>query len=151
MTPTTPFSIRGLDHVVLRVTDVDACIKFYCEALGCSIEATRHDIGLVQLRAGTSIVDLVDCNGLIGKGGGGAPGEAGHNMDHFCLRLDPFDPEALSTHLTEHGIVPGEIISAWGADGRGPSMYITDPGGNTVELKGPPTHPYDPSIGYIAE
>jgi len=66
-----------------------------------------------------------------------SPGVAGHNMDHLCLRVDPFDAEAIIIHLEAHGVVPGEVVERSGADGIGPSMYIHDPEGNMVELKGP--------------
>jgi len=92
----------------------------------------------VQLRAGRSLIDLVDVAGELGRKGGAGPGRDGHNMDHVCLRLEPFDPDVIARHLQAHGIAPGEVVSRYGAEGDGPSMYIADPQGNTVELKGPP-------------
>ena len=59
-------------------------------------------------------------------------------MDHFALRLQSFDIKAISAHLSAHGIDCGEVVNRYGAEGRGPSVYISDPDGNTVELKGPP-------------
>ena len=59
-------------------------------------------------------------------------------MDHFCVRVDPFDADAIARHLEAHGVDPGEVVPRFGAEGSGPSMYIADPEGNTVELKGPP-------------
>jgi catechol 2,3-dioxygenase-like lactoylglutathione lyase family enzyme len=132
------FSILGLDHVVLRVNNVPRMVRFYCEVLGCTVEKEREDLGLTQLRAGNSLIDLVAVDGAIGRKGGAAPGTEGRNMDHLCLRIEPFDPGALTTHLIQHGVVPGEIKPRYGADGTGPSLYLIDPEGNTVELKGPP-------------
>ncbi len=132
------FSILGLDHVVLRTGNVPRMVRFYCEVLGCTLERERPDLGLTQLRAGQSLIDLVAVDGEIGRKVGAAPGSTGRNMDHLCLRIVPFDPGTLATHLIGHGIVPGEVKSRYGADGQGPSVYITDPEGNTVELKGPP-------------
>ncbi|MFZ9195677.1 MAG: VOC family protein [Burkholderiales bacterium] len=132
------FSILGLDHVVLRTANVPRMVRFYCEVLGCTVEKERSDIGLTQLRAGNSLIDLVAVDGAIGRKGGAAPGTEGRNMDHLCLRIEPFDPGALTTHLIQHGVVPGEIKPRYGADGTGPSLYLSDPEGNTVELKGPP-------------
>ena len=134
------FNILGLDHLVLRTGNVPRMVRFYCDVLGCTLERERPDLGLTQLRAGQSLIDLVAVDGEMGRTGGAAPvsGSAGRNMDHLCLRIEPFDPGALAAHLIPHGIVPGEVKSRYGADGRGPSLYINDPDGNTVELKGPP-------------
>ncbi|MGH8081239.1 MAG: VOC family protein, partial [Lysobacter sp.] len=90
-----PFELLQLDHVVLRVRDTAAMIAFYCEVLGCSIERRQDAIGLVQLRAGSSLIDLVDVEGKIGREGGAAPGAEGRNMDHLCLRAEPFDRDAI--------------------------------------------------------
>ena len=133
------FSILGLDHVVLRASNVPRMVRFYCEALGCTLERERADLGLTQLRAGNALIDLVDVAGELGRKGGAAPGREGRNMDHLCLRIEPFDPGAISAHLLRLGVVPGEIKSRLGADGLGPSFYITDPEGNVIELKGYPT------------
>jgi len=133
------FSILGLDHVVLRVSSLARMQRFYCEVLGCTLERERPDLGMVQLRAGSALIDLVDVAGEIGRKGGAAPGREGRNMDHLCLRIEPFDPGAISAQLLRHGVVPGEIKPRYGADGRGPSLYLSDPEGNVVELKGPPS------------
>jgi catechol 2,3-dioxygenase-like lactoylglutathione lyase family enzyme len=135
------FAIIGLDHVVLRATDVAAMTRFYCEVLGCRIEKVQPTVGLTQLRAGRTLIDLVDVAGPIGREGGAAPGREGRNMDHFCLRIEPFDGAAISAHLRRHGVEPGEVVQRYGAEGDGPSLYLPDPEGNTVELKGPPTQP----------
>lgn len=135
---TPEFHIAGLDHVVLRVADVARAINFYRDVLGCPVERTIEDLGLYQLRAGTTLIDLVDVNGNLGKQGGRPPTDEGHNMDHVCVRIDPFDADYLSSYLSENGVTPGDVGRRYGADGYGPSMYIQDPDGNTVELKGPP-------------
>jgi glyoxylase I family protein len=131
--------LLGLDHVVLRVRDAPRVTRFYCDVLGCQVEKVQQELGLVQLRAGQSLVDLVSVDGELGMKGGAAPGAGGRNMDHFCLRVEPFDPLAILAHLIRHGVVPGETRSRYGADGYGPSIYISDPEGNVIELKGPPT------------
>ena len=130
--------IRDIDHLVLRVVDLDTMLRFYCDALGCTIERRQDAVGLVQLRAGRSILDLVPVDGKLGAAGGAPPGREGRNLDHFCFRIDPFDEPALRAHLDAHGIVAGPVESRYGAEGEGPSLYITDPEGNVVELKGPP-------------
>lgn len=133
--------IRGLDHVVLRVTDMARACRFYVEVLGCHVEKHQDGIGLVQLRAGLSLIDLVDVQGRLGRTGGAAPGTEGRNMDHFCVRVEPWDEKAIRSHLEAHAVHVGETGSRYGAEGQGPSIYIFDPDGNTVELKGPPALP----------
>jgi glyoxylase I family protein len=133
-----PIAIRNIDHVVLRVRDMERVQEFYVETLGCTVEKVQAAIGLVQLRAGASLIDLVDVAGELGRAGGAAAGREGRNMDHFCVRVEPFDATAIAAHLRNHGVDPGEAVRRYGAEGYGPSIYILDPEGNTVELKGPP-------------
>jgi glyoxylase I family protein len=114
-------------------------VKFYCDALGCTIERRQDAIGLVQLRAGRSLIDIVSVDGPLGRKGGAAPGDEGRNMDHLCLRVEPFDADAIRAHLDAHGVRIGETGQRYGAEGEGFSLYVTDPEGNTVELKGPAT------------
>lgn len=130
--------IRDIDHVVLRVADLERMLRFYCDVLGCSVERRRDELGLVQLRAGRSMIDLVPVDGAIGRKGGAAPGREGRNLDHFCLRVEPFDGEAIRRELQAHGVQAGPVELRFGAEGLGPSVYATDPEGNVVELKGPP-------------
>ncbi|MYM28461.1 VOC family protein [Duganella sp. CY15W] len=132
------FSIREIDHLVLRVVELPRMLDFYCGVLGCPVERKQEEIGLIQLRAGSSLIDLIPVDGKLGRMGGAAPGVEGRNMDHFCLRVEPFDADAIFAHLTQHGVQAGAIESRYGAEGEGPSIYITDPEGNIVELKGPP-------------
>ena len=134
----TAFTVQGIDHVVLRVVDVEGVFRFYQDVLGCAVERRKDDLGLIQLRAGRSLIDLVDVNGELGQKGGAAPGAEARNMDHFCLRIDPFDEAQIRAHLRAHGVEAGELATRYGAEGDGPSLYIQDPEGNTVELKGPP-------------
>ena len=131
-------AVRGIDHVVLRVRDEERARRFYCEVLGCVEERRIEALGLVQLRAGASLIDLVDVRLPLGKAGGAPPSEAGRNVDHFALQLENFDEAAIRAHLISHGVEPGDVGQRYGAQGTGPSMYIRDPDGNVVELKGPP-------------
>ncbi len=130
--------VRGLDHIVLRVKDIDAMIAFYGEVLGCPVERRQEEIGLYQLRAGMALIDLVPVDGKLGREGGAAPGVGGRNLDHLCLRVEPFDEAAIRRHLEAHGVAAGPVESRYGAEGEGPSIYLLDPERNTVELKGPP-------------
>ena len=130
-------SIRDIDHVVLRVRDMDAMRRFYCDVLGATHVAWRPEFGMSHLKAGGSMIDLITVDGKLGKAGGAAPGREGRNMDHLCLRVEPFDQDAIVAHLKRHGVEVGEIRRRYGAEGNGISLYVTDPEGNTVELKGP--------------
>jgi glyoxylase I family protein len=130
--------IRRIDHVVLRVRDVAAAKRFYCNALGCTVERESDALGLYQLRAGASLIDLVPIDGPLGKVGGAGPAAEGRNVDHVALNLAAFDEPAIRAQLTAHGVAPGDVAERYGADGNGPSMYVRDPDGNVVELKGPP-------------
>jgi glyoxylase I family protein len=133
-----PFAVREIDHVVLRVANLERSLAFYSGILGCALERRRDDIGLYQLRAGRSMIDLVTLDGKLGRKGGAGPGAFGRNVDHVALRIEPFDGEALTEYLLAQGLEPGAIEPRFGAEGEGPSLYVTDPDGNTVELKGPP-------------
>jgi glyoxylase I family protein len=125
----TALKVKGLDHVVLRVADMDRAIAFYEQVLGLNVERRLPEIGLVQLRAGSAMIDLVPRT---------EDEDEGRNMDHFAVRIEAMDVPVLQTHLRRHGIDPGEVRRRYGAEGYGSSIYITDPDGNTVELKGPP-------------
>jgi glyoxylase I family protein len=121
--------VKGLDHIVLRVADIDRAIDFYGKVLGLHVERRLAEIGLVQLRAGAAMIDLVPRT---------EDEDEGRNVDHFAVQIEAMDVPALSAHLKRHGIDPGEVRRRYGAEGYGSSIYITDPDGNTVELKGPP-------------
>lgn len=130
-------TIRGIDHLVLRTADVPRLVRFYVDVLGCTIEREQPAFGLTQLRAGSGLIDLVSLDGPIGQAGGAGPGVEGRNLDHFCLRIDPFDVDVIFDHLRIHRVDTGPVEQRFGAEGRGPSVYVKDPDGNTVELKGP--------------
>ena len=133
-------TIQNVDHVVLRVSNLDKVARFYIDVLGARWEKKQEAIGLYQLRAGTSLIDLVPVDGKLGRMGGAPPGEGGRNVDHICFRVLPWDGEAILAHLAGHGM-EAEIVSRYGADGDGPSIYLADPEGNHLELKGPPWAP----------
>ncbi len=111
--------IREIDHLVLRVTHLDAMMAFYCGVLGCTVERRQDEIGLIQLRAGRSLVDLVPVDGKLGRVGGAAPGLEGRNLDHLCFRVEPFDAKAIRAHLRSKGVASGNVESRYGAEGEG--------------------------------
>jgi len=132
-----PFSIARIDHLVIRTANVPALIDFYVGVLGCTLERTLEKAGLFQLRAGECLVDLVDTGAELGLAGGAPPGAEGRNLDHLCLRVDPFDADAIVSHLAVAGVEGGAPARRYGAEGFGPSIYTRDPDGNVVELRGP--------------
>jgi len=128
------FHVERIDHVVLRVRDLPAMVKFYEEALGFNVERTLEHLGLVQMRAGASMLDLVR----------GERPQSGGNMDHLCFRIEPFDRSAIESRLSPLGIAIGETLQRYGAEGTGSSVYFNDPEGNQIELKGPSKVPASP-------
>jgi catechol 2,3-dioxygenase-like lactoylglutathione lyase family enzyme len=133
-----PIAIRGFDHIVLRVRDKAAMLAFYEGVLGLTVDRDRPELGLTHIRAGAQMIDLVTLDGPLGRTGGAAPGAEGRNLDHFALQVRPFDEAAIRAHLATHGAPIVEEGPRYGADGDGFSLYVRDPEGNTVELKGPP-------------
>lgn len=136
--PTHSFTIQHIDHIVLRVASLERAMAFYCDVLGCKVARRRDDLGLIHLSAGTSMIDLVALDGVLGRRGGTGPAKEGRNVDHVCLRIEPFDEAALTQHLATHNIpTHGPAAVNFGAEGEGLSLYISDPDDNTIELKGP--------------
>ena len=138
MLSTAMIRIRDIDHLVLRIVDLERMLRFYVDVLGCAVERRQDDIGLLQLRAGRALIDLVPVQGPLGRAGGAAPGKEGRNLDHFCLRIEPFEEATIRRHLHAHGVEAGATARRNGAEGEGPSIYLSDPEGNVIELKGPP-------------
>lgn len=128
--------IKSLDHLVLRVRDLEGMIAFYRDVIGLTVERRQDAIGLVQLRAGTQLVDLVAVDGVLGRMGGAGPAREGRNLDHFCLNVEGFDLEAVTAHLKAHGVAVGDAGQRYGAGGEGLSVYLSDPEGNGLELRG---------------
>ncbi len=128
--------LLGIDHVVIRARDPVLMERFYIDVLGCTVERRQDEIGLVQLRAGAQLIDLVDVAKRLGRMGGAAPGPEGHNMDHLCLRVIDFDVDTVRDHLETHGVEVGDIGERYGSTGEAVSLYLSDPEGNGLELRG---------------
>jgi catechol 2,3-dioxygenase-like lactoylglutathione lyase family enzyme len=137
----TPFRVLGIDHIVLRCKDLAAMHDFYCKGLGFEVAKRNDALGLVHLRSRLAMIDLVSLDGPLGKAGGAAAGAEGRNMDHLCLRVDPFDVNELTRYFEALGVAPAELRTRFGAEGDGLSFYIRDPEGNRVEIKGPASAP----------
>ena len=135
---THPIAVQGFDHIVLRVKNKAKMLGFYIDTLGLSLDRDRPELGLTHIRAGRQMIDLVTLDGPLGKLGGEGPKARGRNLDHFALQVRPFDAAAIRAHLATHGVAVVEEGQRYGAEGAGFSLYVRDPEGNTVELKGPP-------------
>jgi catechol 2,3-dioxygenase-like lactoylglutathione lyase family enzyme len=129
------FKLQEIDHIVLRSDDIEAMLAFYGDVLGASLERHLEAEGLYQLRAGRSLIDIVDTSRPLGQAGGAAPDGHAPNVDHFCLTIHPWHEVQLRAHLEQHGVSPSPVARRYGAQGYGPSLYIQDPSGNTIELK----------------
>ncbi len=133
-----PFLVQRIDHLVFRVQDLERSVAFYQSVLGCEVVRIRSDLGLIHLRTGASMIDLVSIDGKLGRLGGAAPATEGRNVDHVCVRVEPFDEAQIVEHLKSHGLAPrGPAARTFGAEGEGLSIYLADPDGNVIELKGP--------------
>ena len=136
MAGSPPFALEGLDHVVLLVDDMKTAEIFYRDVVGCSVDRSLPQYGMLQMRAGAALIDLVDIGSEAGAWG--RPHVAGgRNVDHVCIATGPWDEAAMRAHLAAHGIAIVEEGTRYGARGEGMSFYVKDPAGNTIELKGP--------------
>ncbi|MFK7863799.1 MAG: VOC family protein [Pseudohongiellaceae bacterium] len=136
MIQANPINVTQIDHVVIRAKDIEAMVSFYQEVLGFRLERGPAANGLAQLRAGTSLIDLVDMQSMLGKEGGDNPDPKAPNMDHVCFQVMPWDADKIIQHLNDRGVQCGAVSSRYGAQGQGPSIYLSDPEGNRIELKG---------------
>jgi len=136
MIEANPINIARIDHVVLRVVDLERMVAFYRDVLGFRLERGPGDGGLAQLRAGDSLLDLVDASGTLGRKAGRPPDHGAANVDHICFLVQPWNQEAVLAQLLRHGVEPGNVATRYGALGDGPSVYFHDPEGNLIELKG---------------
>ena len=137
MTSAPPFALEGLDHVVLLVEDMEQAEHFYRSVLGCTVENALPQYGMLQLRAGAALIDLVDITAAEGAWAK-PPTAGGRNMDHVCIATGRWDEAAMRAHLADHGVEIVEEGIRGGARGDGLSFYVKDPSGNVLELKGPP-------------
>lgn len=125
----------GIDHVVLRVRDLAQAESFYVEVLGCRVERRLDDGKLVQLRVGDALLDLLDAGGAMGLAQAGGGGD-GASVDHVCLRIADFDLRRAHIELIEAGVLVGSSGRRFGANGEGEALYLRDPDGNSLELRG---------------
>lgn len=130
-----PFSLQTIDHVVIRAVNAAELVAFYVNAIGCKLAWDRPDLGLTHLEAGDAMVDIISIDGALGSKGVSPAEGPGRNVDHVCLRIAPFDYDALRVHFETFGIAIDPPQPRFGAQGRGLSIYLTDPEGNGIEFK----------------
>src|SRR5437764_13440144 len=97
--------VKGLDHVVLRVADMDRAIAFYEQVLGLHIERRLESIGLEQLRGGAAMIDLIPRT---------ADEDDGRDMHHFAVQIEEMDGPALTGHLKRQRLDPGQVRQRYG-------------------------------------
>ena len=132
-----PFALQGIDHILLLVKGMKPAVRFYADILGCTVEGALPQYGMLQLRAGAALIDLVDIS--VPEGEGAVPPVAGgRNFDHLCLALGAHDESKLRRHLARYRIPVIEEGIHGGSRGESLSLYVRDPSGNVIELKGPP-------------
>ncbi|MFZ1889025.1 MAG: VOC family protein [Candidatus Binataceae bacterium] len=120
--------VAELDHVVLRCRALERTLDFYTRVLGLTEERRIAQLGLIQLRAGHGMIDLLPAEH--------PRADDGANVDHFCLGIEVRDLFALAAELRQSEVeVMGEPVQRYGARGMGLSLYVRDPEGNVVELK----------------
>jgi catechol 2,3-dioxygenase-like lactoylglutathione lyase family enzyme len=132
-----PFVLEGIDHILLLVNGMRPAVRFYRDVLGCKVEGALPQYGMLQLRAGSALIDLVDISAE--QAAWAVPPVAGgRNLDHLCLALGPYDEAKLRRHLAQHRVQIIEEGVHGGSRGESLSLYVRDPSGNVIELKGPP-------------
>jgi catechol 2,3-dioxygenase-like lactoylglutathione lyase family enzyme len=125
--------LRGIDHVLLLVVDIDKAITFYERVAGCTVETRLPQYAMTELRAGSSHIDLVD---ISASEGAWARPEilGGRNVDHVALDVASHDAAALRAHLETHNVEIGEERT----ESDRTSFYVRDPSGNGIELRSAP-------------
>lgn len=125
-----PLEIDGIDHVVLRVTNIQRSLDFYVGLLGLSLERVIEDIGIYQLRCGRNLIDLVAM-----PAGAVLADVPQRGIDHVCLHVRG-DMSRILEYMQENGVELGSPLrEIYGSTGFGTSLYVLDPDRHTIELK----------------
>lgn len=129
---TSSWRVSGVDHIAINVRDLERMIAFYRDVLGCAVEHRQDALGLVHLRAGSILIDLIDRSGPLGPP---EADEGGHNLNHICLRVDDFDADRMRDDLAARGVDVQSIRERYGSTGVARTLYFRDPEGNGLELR----------------
>jgi catechol 2,3-dioxygenase-like lactoylglutathione lyase family enzyme len=146
--PTDSISVVDLDHVALRVADLDRALDFYHDLLGLPVRDReryeRGEVPYVAVVAGGRHLHLVPDEAFGGESGDEAgTADASVGGEHVCLliRSAELDSRAELTALLDDlaaagvEIEPDEPKKRYGAYGRAWAAYVRDPDGRRVELK----------------
>lgn len=127
--------ITEMDHIVLRVKDVEESLRFYTETLGLKSERVEQwragEIRFPSARLNDdTIIDLFPSDQEpIARDGV-------RNQDHFCMVIEPTDMEDLKAKFEALGVgIQSGPGKRWGSHGDGISLYLYDPDNNVVELR----------------
>src|SRR5262249_41535576 len=128
--------IREMDHIVLRVRDVEKSLRFYTEVLGLEPERLEQfkagggGVPSVRVNSGT-IIDFFPSPDM-----GPLKRNAPRNQDHFCMVIEPTDLDKVKSEFQAIGVeIQAGPGPRWGAHGNGTSLYVYDPDDNVVELR----------------
>lgn len=120
--------IDHLDHLVLTTAHEDACIRFYTDVLGMTLES--FGAGRKAFRFGNQKINLhVKGHEFEPKAQLPTPG----SLDMCFIASVPL--EAVVTRLEAHGVpvLEGPVMRT-GATSRVRSVYVRDPDQNLVEI-----------------
>lgn len=127
--------ITEMDHIVLRVKDVEVSLRFYTETLGLKSERVEQwragEIRFPSARLNDdTIIDLFASDQEpIARDGV-------RNQDHFCMVIEPMDMDELKAKFEAMGVgIQAGPGKRWGSHGDGISLYVYDPDNNVVELR----------------
>jgi catechol 2,3-dioxygenase-like lactoylglutathione lyase family enzyme len=111
---------RTINHVSMAVTDVEKVATFYKALLGLK-EVSRPGNGGINLGLGSGFLGLYKLPN---------PG----TVNHFCIGVDDFDPDAMAEKLKAQGIQATVDRNPANRTSGGDQLYFTDPDKTRVPL-----------------
>jgi len=124
-----------LDHVGVKVTDLDRSIKFYSDLFGFEMVDRRmlgsSNVEAAALQVGGSILFLLNTGEYKSRSS-----EEHGGVDHFCLTFTDTEFQEILGRMKSMGVkLEGGVVPRTGATGRSDSQYIFDPDQNQIEVK----------------
>ena len=124
-----------LDHVGVKVTDLDRSIKFYGDLFGFEMVDRRmlgnSNVEAAALQVGGSIIFLLNTAEFKARSS-----EEHGGVDHFCLTFTDGEFQEILARMKNMGVkLEGGVVPRTGATGRSDSQYILDPDNNQIEVK----------------
>jgi catechol 2,3-dioxygenase-like lactoylglutathione lyase family enzyme len=128
-----------LDHVGVRVTDLDRAIAFYTEMFGFEMVERRMLTGNDHVESAALKVSEDSLVFLLANPAFTAqPTSVEARPEHFCLTFEPAEFEGIVGRLRAAGALDrpeADLRPRSGATGRSPSVYVLDPDNNQIEVK----------------